>query len=83
MNNWPTQREIERNRTRYRVGTRVELIRMDDVQAPPAGTRGTIIAVDDVGDLIVAWDNGSGLKLIPGVDEFKVLHNEPTPGGDA
>ena len=83
MNHWPTQREIERIRACYKAGMRIELIKMDDVQAPPAGTRGTIRAVDDVGDLIVAWDNGCGLKLIPGEDEFKVLRDEPTPGGEA
>ena len=82
MNRWPTRQEVERIRARYQAGMRIELIHMDDLQAPPAGTRGTITAVDDVGDLIVAWDNGGGLKLIPGVDEFKVLHNEPTPGGE-
>lgn len=83
MSSRPTQRKIEHNRALYRAGTRVELIRMDDVQAPPAGTHGTVTMVDDVGDLIVAWDNGGGLKLIPGVDEFRILHDEPTPGGDA
>ena len=82
MSGWATQREVECIRARYPAGTRVELIQMDDVQAPPAGTRGTIATVDDVGDLIVEWDNGSGLKLIPGVDEFRVLHDEPEPGGD-
>lgn len=82
MSGWATQREVECIRARYPAGTRVELIQMDDVQAPPAGTHGTIAAADDVGDLIVEWDNGSGLKLIPGVDEFRVLHDEPKPGGD-
>ena len=78
-----TQREIEHNRALYHAGMRVELIRMDDVQAPPAGTHGTVTMVDDVGDLIVAWDTGGGLKLIPGVDEFRVLSDAPAPGGDA
>lgn len=83
MNSWPTRQEVERSRARYQKGTRIELIRMDDVQAPPAGTHGTVTMVDDVGDLIVAWDNGGGLKLIPGVDEFRVLSDAPAPGGDA
>ena len=82
MSGWAIQREVECIRARYPAGTRVELIRMDDVQAPPAGTHGTIAAADDVATLIVEWDNGSGLKLIPGVDEFWVLHDEPKPGGD-
>lgn len=83
MNHWPTRQEVERIRARYQAGMRIELIHMDDVQAPPAGTHGTITAVDDVGDLIVTWDNGCGLKLIPSEDEFKVLRDEPTLGGDA
>ena len=47
----PEQLEILR-RT-YPEGTRVELVRMDDVQAPPAGTRGTGYGVDDTGSLLV------------------------------
>ena len=42
---------------------RVELVRMDDPQAPPVGTKGTVLGVDDVGSILVAWDNGSGLNL--------------------
>lgn len=33
----------------YPVGTRVELVKMDDVQAPPVGTKGTVTGVDDIG----------------------------------
>jgi hypothetical protein len=33
----------------YPNGTRVELLRMDDPQAPPAGTHGTVYGVDDTG----------------------------------
>ena len=57
----------------YPAGTAVELIRMDDPQAPPAGTRGVITHVDDAGNIHVSWDNGSGLSLIPGEDEFKII----------
>lgn len=52
----------------YPVGTRIELVQMDDIQAPPAGTRGTVTGVDDTGSLIVHWDNGSGLNVVYGVD---------------
>jgi hypothetical protein len=41
---------------------------MDDVQAPPAGTCGTVTGIDDTGSLMVRWDNGSGLNVIYGVD---------------
>lgn len=58
---------------RYPIGTRVKLIQMDDVQAPSPGTLGTIINIDDLGDLLVSWDNGSSLKLIVGIDAFEVI----------
>ena len=58
---------------RYPIGTRVKLIQMDDVQAPIPGTFGTIINIDDVGDLMLSWDDGSSLKLIVGIDVFEVI----------
>ena len=58
---------------RYPIGTRVKLIQMDDVQAPLPGTLGTIINIDDIGDLMVSWDDGSSLKLIVGIDDFEVV----------
>ena len=55
-------------RERYPKGTRVELVQMDDAQAPPVGTKGTVRGVDDMGSIMVAWDNGSGLNVAYGVD---------------
>ena len=55
-------------RETYPAGTRVELVRMDDVQAPPIGTKGTVYGVDDTGSMLVNWDNGSGLNVVYGVD---------------
>ena len=72
----PTRREVERLKARYTKGLRIELIHMDDPQPPPAGTRGTIITVDDVGDLVVAWDNGCGLNVVPGVDLVRIITEE-------
>lgn len=65
--------QVERLRLRYPAGTRVELVEMEDVQAPPIGTRGTVTGVDDAGSLLVDWDNGSGLNVIYGVDRVKKL----------
>jgi len=64
---------IDRLKLRYQNGTRVELIQMDDPQAPPSGTKGTVITVDDIGNILVNWDNGSGLNLVPEVDRFRVI----------
>ena len=55
-------------RERYPKGTRVELVQMDDAQAPPVGTKGTVRGVDDMGSVMVAWDNGSGLSVAYGED---------------
>lgn len=65
--------ELERLRQAYPKGTRVELIRMDDEQAPPPGTHGTVLGVDDIGSLMMAWDNGSGLNVIWRVDAVRKL----------
>lgn len=53
---------------RYPKGTRVELVQMDDAQAPPVGTKGTVRGVDDMGSIMVAWDNGCGLSVAYGAD---------------
>ena len=55
-------------RERFPAGTRVELVQMDDPQAPPVGTKGTVKGVDDIGSIMVAWDNGCGLSMAYGED---------------
>ena len=60
---FPSKETVERVRREYPAGTRVELLRMEDVQAPPVGTHGTVLAVDDTASLIMRWDTGSRLKL--------------------
>ena len=62
-------------RERYPKGTRVELVQMDDVQAPPIGTQGTVRGVDDTGSIMVRWDNGSGLNVVYGVDICRKVAN--------
>lgn len=59
---------VERIKREYPVGCRVELRQMDDPQAPPIGTKGTVIAVDDTGSLIMRWDDGSSLNVVYGHD---------------
>lgn len=55
------------------VGKRVELIYMNDDQAPEAGTKGVVTKIDDIGTIHVTWDNGSTLGLLPNEDEYKIL----------
>ena len=41
---------------------------MNDLQAPPPGTKGTVLAVDSTASLIMKWDNGSSLNVVYGED---------------
>ena len=58
-------------RKKYLQGSRVELLEMDDPQAPPAGTCGTVLGVDDTGSILVSWDSGSSLNVLYGVDKIR------------
>ena len=73
---FPSLRQVEEMRMRYPKGTRIELEKMDDVQAPPIGTKGTVLCVDDTGSIMVAWDNGSHLNVIYGEDPVRTISGE-------
>ena len=70
---FPSREQIERLRKRYPIGTMVELISMEDAQSPPSGTLGRIQGVDDAGSILVSWQSGSSLSLIPEVDSFHIV----------
>ncbi len=70
---FPSRETVERVRRDYPAGTRVELLRMDDLQAPPIGTQGTVLGVDDTACLLMRWDNGSGLNVVYGEDLVRKL----------
>lgn len=69
--NIPSREIVNQLRLRYPAGTRIKLTGMDDVQAPPIGTLGTVQGVDDMGSIMVRWDNGSSLNLVYNVDSYK------------
>lgn len=69
---------VERLKKQYPAGCRVELLHMDDMQAPPIGTKGTVIGVDDIGSIMVRWDNGSGLSVAYGEDSCRKLDSVKT-----
>ena len=73
---FPSLRQVEEMRMRYPKGTRIELEKMDDVQAPPIVTKGTVLCVDDTGSIMVAWDNGSHLNVIYGEDQVRKISGE-------
>ena len=70
---FPDRKIVEEVKKQYPAGTRVELTCMDDFQAPPIGTKGTVTGVDDTGSILVNWDNGSHLNVVYGEDSCKKL----------
>ena len=69
--NIPSREIVNRLRNEYPAGTRIKLISMDDVQAPPIGTMGTVKGVDDMASIKVHWDTGSSLSLAYDVDLYE------------
>lgn len=70
---FPSREIVAAVRRDFPKGTRVELVKMDDPQAPPIGTLGTVFGVDDTASLLVAWDNGSRLNVVYGEDVVRKI----------
>lgn len=52
------------------------LDKMDDQQAPPIGSLGTVKGVDDAGSIMVSWDNGGSLSVAWLEDECHVIREQ-------
>lgn len=63
----------QRIKEQYPVGTRIRLNHMSDPQAVPDGTEGEVRMVDDAGQILMKWDNGRSLSLVPSEDSFSVI----------
>lgn len=61
---------------KYLPGLRLRMIKMEDKQPVPPGTVGTVKYVDDAGSIHMNWDNGSGLAIVPEVDDFEIVDDE-------
>jgi hypothetical protein len=68
---FPNHEIVKCIREQYPIGARVELLDMDDCQAPPLHTLGTVLGVDDTGSIMVHWDNGSSLNVVYGADRCR------------
>lgn len=74
MNAFPPRSIIERLRIQYPAGCRVELVSMNDPYTKlRPGDQGNVIAVDDIGTVHIAWDNGSSLGVAYGEDVIRRL----------
>lgn len=77
MNRIPSESELRHYRCRYPAGTRIQLdADMDDPKPISAGTKGTILAIDDMAQAAMRWDNGRSLSLVLDVDKFHKLQLE-------
>ena len=58
----------------YPIGTRVELVSMNDpfTKLMP-GEQGTVQFIDDIGTVFVNWDCGSGLGVAYGEDVIRKI----------
>ncbi len=83
------RRQAERYKEQYPPGTRIMLLRMgNDPNPVEDNTRGTVIAVDDIGTLHCSFDNCRSLGVVPGEDSFRTLTEselaeEQSAGGGA
>ncbi len=65
---------------RYPAGTRICIDSMEnDPQPILPGTMGTVVAVNDMGQLVMKWDNGRSLSLICGEDRFHIVQQKMKP----
>ena len=71
----PGEAIVKSLREKYKEGTRVELIHMDDPYNKKLvlGSLGTVRFVDDMGTIHVNWDCGSSLGVAYGEDCCKVV----------
>ena len=68
------ENHAEQLRSTYPAGSRIVLVQMgDDPRPVPPGTKGTVVAVDDMGTVHCLFDNGRRLGLIPGEDVFRKI----------
>lgn len=66
--------QLEQLQKTFPIGTRIELIAMDDPYTKLIpGDQGTVTHIDDIGTVFVAWDKGSSLGLVYGEDRYKTV----------
>lgn len=74
MNRFPSKEIVENLRREYPVGTRIELVHMDDPYSKlKPGDQGTVRVVDDIGTIFCNWDCGSSLGVVYGEDTIRKL----------
>ena len=70
--NYKIKNEIKK---KYPIGSIIKLTKMDDPYAPPIGTIGKIVDIDDIGSLLIRWENGSSLRVTVPDDKIEIVKN--------
>lgn len=65
--------QIEVIKKAFIKNTRIVCLEMNDPHGVPAGTKGTVEHVDDMGTIHCIWDNGQTLGLLPNVDHYRKI----------
>jgi len=79
--NFPSKEDVAAVRAQYPRGARVELVQMNDPFTTLCpGDLGRVTSVDSTGTVHVAWDCGSTLGAVYGVDKIRIAP-EPEGGG--
>ena len=75
MKGFPSREQVERLRQQYPKGTKIccDSMNEDPRPIPPGTTIGEVVGVDDAGQVMTRWSNGSSLSVIPDVDSFHVV----------
>lgn len=70
-----SQKEIDQLKDKYKTGVKIKLLKrmVDEKYSVEVGEIGIVDHVDDIGTIHVRWESGSGLGLIPNVDEFEIV----------
>ena len=83
-NRYPNSEQIKHLNEIYPKGTWVQLVSMEDSQAVKPGTLGTVFCVDATSSIVVDWDDGRSMSLIPRVDSFNIVSKpQKEKAGDA
>ena len=65
---------LEKNGYPYKEGQRIKLIYMSDPYTTLTdGATGTFKGYDGMGNLLMKWDNGSTLSLLPDEDKWELI----------
>ena len=61
----------------YSPGDRIFLVYTDDIFTKlKYGDKGTILYIDDIGNIHIDWDCGEGISMIPDIDIIKKINRE-------